>query len=979
MDIHFRKRIYKLLLFILIAALLMQAVSASAAIYYQSPLTGKSAYSSGKVIKVGFYEMPGFNNKDSDGNYSGYGPDYLRELCKYTGWRIEYVEGSLEVLNAKLSSGIIDLLGGIPKAKAYEQYCSFPELQAGSSYTALLARSDDERFNYGDIHYFDGVRVGAIKGDATLLSFNLYCQSYGVTPLKSLYDDSEKLHAALKLGAVDGILTSSLGMNGEFKLIAKFAPSPFYFVTTRNNMALLDELNLAQEQLRLDNPQIEMQLLNKYYASFEQASIGFTREELKYIERSDVVNVLCTESMKPIQYYDETSGEFMGVTTDILKWISSYSGLKFNFVRSGDYEHADELIRTDAVAVLCNAETDSDVFNITKPYISSSLVLITRSSMALTDVKSVKLMPHAYSAEYAARQYYNMDVQYAKSDRECYDSFFSGETDAIICNTYVANVLFAEDDSNGDKYTATSIPNCPQELCFSVFSQQNPLLFSVLNKSIAAMPDSERNDIILRNTSVRPEDAFSLFLKSNPYLIPLVVVLVLGAVIIVMLVIMSNTRKRNEEIQRLLYQDPVTGLYNFHKFELEANAILSEPREGNRYVFLYLNIERFRFINEAYGRNMGDEVLRYGARVLMAHAEPGELYAREHSDKFVLLFTFTDKPALAERLRSMDERFQEFMMSLINTKLILTCTAYILKPDDNDISIIFERANQVKEAMSEAYMSRIVYHSASIYRKVKEEEYLGKNMLRALNQQEFVPFFQPKVDVNTDELVGAEALVRWVHPKRGLLQPGSFLPFFERNGFIVNIDLSVFEQTCRMLRSRIDAGKPPICVASNFSRLHLYNPGFPQTVKSIADEYGIDTKYLELEITETVAVRNIEVTISCIQELKRMGFKIAVDDFGSGYSSLGLLSRIECDVLKLDKSFFRMGELDTRKTTVLQSVIALAKALNLEVVCEGIENEMQVELIKSFGCSVAQGFYYARPLPLSDFDLFALETVVRKL
>ncbi|MFQ9492336.1 MAG: EAL domain-containing protein [Bilophila wadsworthia] len=228
------------------------------------------------------------------------------------------------------------------------------------------------------------------------------------------------------------------------------------------------------------------------------------------------------------------------------------------------------------------------------------------------------------------------------------------------------------------------------------------------------------------------------------------------------------------------------------------------------------------------------------------------------------------------------------------------------------------------------------------------------------SQGEFDAYFQPKVDMRDGALIGSEALVRWNHPTRGLLMPGSFIPFFERNGSVVEVDLYIYELVCRTVREWLERGMTVNPVSCNFSSLHFDSPEFPELVAAIADRHNVPHALLELEITESAIMRNPQIVCAV---LRLKSIHVAIDDFGSGYSSLGQLQQLMADVLKLDRSFVRRGMFGTRERIVIGNVIHMAGELGMQVICEGVENAKQAEMLIELGCYYAQGFYYAKPMP----------------
>ena len=261
----------------------------------------------------------------------------------------------------------------------------------------------------------------------------------------------------------------------------------------------------------------------------------------------------------------------------------------------------------------------------------------------------------------------------------------------------------------------------------------------------------------------------------------------------------------------------------------------------------------------------------------------------------------------------------------------------------------------------------------SVYKAEMREELnrtieIAGDAMRALKNSEFKVFFQPKVSISHNKIVGAEALVRWIKPNGAIVTPDSFVPFLEKNGYIVNIDFFVYEEVCKYLRRRIDSGMTVVPISVNVSRIHMLKNDFISHLVEIVRRYRIAPELIELELTESVFIANEEDAIRTLGLLRERGFKVSIDDFGSGYSSLSLLKRMPVDVLKIDKGFFSGEHIQQKESILLSSVIDMADKMDIDIICEGVETEEQVDFLKHTNCDTAQGFFYAKPVPIADFE-----------
>lgn len=277
-----------------------------------------------------------------------------------------------------------------------------------------------------------------------------------------------------------------------------------------------------------------------------------------------------------------------------------------------------------------------------------------------------------------------------------------------------------------------------------------------------------------------------------------------------------------------------------------------------------------------------------------------------------------------------------------------------------------DRALTACNSIKGKYGISFAYYDDTFRQKTLSEQFILDGMRVALKEKQFVVYYQPKYALSTEEIIGAEALVRWQHPQKGLMSPAEFIPLFERNGFITDLDIYVWDAVCSDLNSWIREGKHIIPISVNVSRTDIYNPELPDILCALTDKYGIPISLLHLEITETAYTEDSDQLINTVNKLIELGFLIEMDDFGSGYSSLNMLSELPINILKLDMSFINESAND-RKKRILRVITYLARELNLPVVAEGVETEKQVLLLRELGCDYAQGYYYARPKSKEDF------------
>ncbi len=425
-------------------------------------------------------------------------------------------------------------------------------------------------------------------------------------------------------------------------------------------------------------------------------------------------------------------------------------------------------------------------------------------------------------------------------------------------------------------------------------------------------------------------------------------------------------------IKNKILKDELTGLSTQKKFIEDVKKLL-EKSASPKYSLVSIDINSFRYITQVFGQDKGNQILAELAKQFKATAPKGALLCRNYNDNFSILLETTILPILEDLIVNMTTITPKIKKLLPeHYKLEFSIGVYEIKDSTEDVAIIMDKAQTARKAgKTSLNPKRICVFTSQMETNSQQEKDILFDMERAFQENEFIVYYQPKFLFNSEKIIGAEALVRWNHKKKGLLAPSYFIPMFEKNGFIEKIDRLVFENVCQFLdkwnKSQADkTEKQPLTISCNLSRVQLYNPDIAKTYKEIASKYEIAPSKIEIELTESLMMDNKERLLKAMNEIRNAGFSISVDDFGSGFSSLSLLKDIPATVIKLDKEF--LNSQDTKKEhIIINSVINMAKNLNMETVAEGVEDKKQSDLLKNMGCDIVQGYFYAKPMTESDF------------
>lgn len=433
----------------------------------------------------------------------------------------------------------------------------------------------------------------------------------------------------------------------------------------------------------------------------------------------------------------------------------------------------------------------------------------------------------------------------------------------------------------------------------------------------------------------------------------------------------QNEERMAQAIERLRYNathDTLTGISNRETFYEQTYAMLSENQD-KEYVILTLDIHRFKVINDLFGKEKGDRILQLIASVLKKQIKKIGTYGRLEGDNFACCF-----PKDELDLKRIERALQiGIRPDGLEYDMAVYVGIYYIHDIEIPINLMCDRANLALQTVKGSYIKRFSIYDETIRRGILQEQEIVNEMDAALEQRQFTIYFQPIYNLGSKKPVSAEALVRWKHPVKGMIPPGVFIPVFEKSGFIMKLDMYVWEEVCRYLRHSIDEGKTVLPVSVNVSRMDFYNAGLSDTLIELVEKYELDINLFRLEITETAYMDNPVELLSTMGRLQKYGFQILMDDFGSGFSSLNMLKNVPVDILKIDMQFINDLESSTRAGNIMSSIVRLANWLDMRVVTEGVETKYQADFLRSIGCDLVQGYYFAKPMSQEDYEILINE------
>ncbi len=920
-----------------------------------------SAAQEPEIVRVGYFIHDGYQNKAEDGTYSGYGYDYLQEIAQYANIQYEYVEGSWTDCLQWLRDGKIDMVGFMLKTDEREKVYDFPVWNCGYNTSKLLTLKDNTAFAENAWNDFDGIRIGCVENSQIIQQFAQLAEEHGFHYTQKLYATQEDVTNALKSGEVDAICVSNVIIPEWTRVLSIFNPQPIYYAVTKGNTELLNQLNDAIGEIKSTEPTFEQSLRSKYYQDNRSQTVVLSQAEKDFVASSKPIVVAIDPDLMPIEGVDSKTGQAAGFTVELLSKISQLSGLRFTYQINDSYAAAMKSFQQGNCDILSGVNqsfADFDDCVLSDIWLRGSFVLVGNQTYTaeLSHPLKISFVPRAaFLKGYIETLFPNAELVPYDNAEAALAAVDAKTVDLTLINIYTfqtqkfleyPKLHIIQDTGYLSEYHFAYHEDAPEELV------------SILNKCISSISESENNSMLTAAISSSMEKD-NLSWKTLAATLAAILALA-GAVFLLI-----RLRKSRKHLVRLAYYDELTGASNVTKFAMDARTLIHQNTQLS-YTIRVFDISNFRMFNDFYGFEEGNVLLCGVVSALQEILDKKtETLGRIHADQFVTLTTDVTPEGFACRINAFRERFFPNVSHQAYKRVTFKTGCYILEKGDEDVSGAIEKAMLAHKA-AKLSDKTYVYYDETMKSEAQKRRAIESKMDAALADREFQLYLQPQYEIAHNRIAGMEALVRW-QPKGGaMIFPNDFIPVFEKNGFVVKLDYEMFEQACKTLRFWLDHEIPTTTIAVNLSRLHLENENLIPELCAIADAYRVPHELLELELTETIAAENEASMSSLAKRVHDAGMHLSIDDFGSGYSSLGILKSIAFDTLKLDRSFF-VGAADRgRSQVIIRSIVQMAKSLKITTIAEGIEEQQQIDFLRKIQCDVVQGYYYAKPMPVAN-------------
>lgn len=922
-----------------------------------------------RLVKVAFFPMDGYHITNADGSYGGMDVEYLKALCEYTDWEIEYVKcDSWEEALQLLKNKQVDLVGSAQYSEERAKVFQYADLSSGYTF-GVIATNSESTIAYEDFTVMQDITFGMVENYVRKDEFLQYLSDHGIeSPTIMEYSSTFELQNALSEGKIDALVHTFTEVKEGQRLIGRFAPRPFYYITYRGNDDVMRELNQATADLKMNRPELETDLMNEfYYSKFDKTAL-LTTEETEYIAETKELVVGYLDGFYPFSY--EQDGEFKGLSRELLESSIRVTGVELKYRKMENRKEAQNALQNGEIDILAycadtQAVLDAEQLTTVCNYAEVPLVLVMGKNKNINQIETVATVSFLLGKVGNTAETEDANVITYDTQQECIDAVEGGSVDAVLCDGYFAEYLLRTEF----RYEDLQIKNVlSSEYVISMaIREKDKQLFGIMEKMILEIDSKSISEYMLKENTY-PLVSVVNFVRNNSLKI------IGSLIIIIILVIVTAIHmiKDSKKIQKLMYKDTKMDIWNLNYLIFQGEHKLL-PEHKMQYAVVYVNLAHFRQYNTIYGWNAGERLLEKVAGILIKNVNSKmEVCARDQGDHFVMLLNYSDREAFLERIQAIKEQVEKSISSDTDNHMLLEIGIYYLREDESDLQLAINYANQALEFTRSNRGEEIKVYDDELEKLIKERHEREKLLDAVDVNKDFVVYYQPKVDIRTGKIVGAEALVRFLDPTAGgaVREPGFFVPYYEQTGKITEIDFFVFESVCKMLRRRLDAGLPVVTVSCNFSRIHFMKRDFSEHFMKILDHYEISKELIEVEITETLIVEELQQrrVKKTLDFLKEKGIRLSIDDFGAGYSSLGIFEQIPASVIKMDRSFLLNQENRDRQVKIMRGIVKLTEELGAQAVCEGVETEADVALMKEIGAYVVQGYYYFKPIPEIDFE-----------
>ncbi len=908
-----------------------------------------------ETIDVGYVSGFGLVRDIDSANNKGYGYELLERIKTYTNYTFEYHSYDQSEIFDALENGDIDIVAPVFVEDHGATGYVYSEQSMGSAQLVLAGKKDGVVYYYDDPAAFTSKTVMTYDANPANELLEAYAAEHSIS-FEYIYESVGSYDEP-----ADFYLTSTISdvAAEELYSVLNLATREVRMVAKEENAHVLDTLDNALLNSLATDGDLIYDLHEKYYGSIPELSRrNLTREETESLDR--IFNVAYLEDHQPFQFTNEHNLPD-GISVEILNNLSQKYGFFVEYVPFNFSSIPEDHVLPDLLITLVGDYTGlMQDYTATEAYYNVPLMLVASSDTNIfSDLNTLGILDYSMIDKNQLIEKYGAEVKLFYNFDELITAYNNGEVDAIVVTesgNHYASVVIGED--NIQSY-ATNI-DLPMNMY--ILNELADEYINTFNIMFDRVTQGEYDEIFSRQqASYLPAFTASDFIAQYwPYAV--VALLAVGALFTINLI--RQAARKQKAIDNVVNNDPISKHTSKRYFRDNAPQMIEGSHE--KFEIISIDIDYFRMVNNLFGNEKGNEVIAAMASAIRDGLEETEsLFYRATAEQFIIL-------------RRANEGITPFVMckkhiepavkDVVGQSYNLSLSAGVCVMDDKKMTIA--------TAIDFANIARLkgkIYHKITVHTfdKAMKNEYetrtnITYRMERALKDEEFYPVFQPKIDLDTLTINGAEALVRW-QPKLGdPISPGTFIPVFETNGFIKELDLFMFHAVCKFMKAHYRTTPLPV-ISVNLSTITIVEEDILDKLMGILDKHKFKPSDFEIELTESALVDATDTVATRVLQLKHAGFIVALDDFGAGATTLNKLSSFSVDVLKLDKDFLDHNMGKVGGTIIVENIIRMAIELGMAVVCEGIETMEQAMWLKSLGCHTAQGYYFEKPVDEETF------------
>ncbi len=925
------------------------------------------AYATEKiVIKVAYDTNNGIFDKPDSLDLKGFGYDILTRVEHYSNYTFEYIKYNLPEAIQALEKGEIDLIGITLDDHSQNDKLMFIPKVLGNS--QLILATKEEALYYDNPQAIDGKTVATFHNSPFQKYLDDYCAKRNIS-VNYVYGDASNYWEL----DTDYYLVTTHNKNvKDFSMVMNLAVFPMYFSTRANNQEFADSLAEAINlSISADGRFLE-ELQLKYYGSKNLTRRYLTVEELALL-RSKPLTCGYIDHHQPIQFTDE-NGNPDGISVEVMNMLAK----KFNFkLEYFPYNHDMPPESHENFDILISATGDYEheiaFYTPSEPFLELPILVFAPSHLmdeiTSPDHASILGMVNYITLDQADVQarYPNNTVKFYSTFAGLLEGFKKGEIKGILATEngveYAQAVLGVEEDGEEAHTIRSTGLVLPLRVFVANRLKNLTEYLGAFNIMFEHLTQTTFDEIVsMQSVSFLPEYTALTFITNN---LPLLLTLIIACILMFGMFIFREQEKYKSAILKVINHDDVTQLISLYKFRNDAEKIL-QTAAPNEYELISIDIDSFRNINKIYSQEKGTSVIHAVAYALTyGYKDTKSLIARVIADQFII---FYERSSAIDIKKICEVDISTTIKSILGERYNISMSIGTCIISDPSIKIdeIIDAAVAARSRGKQRYKFTYYTYDDEIKKEQELRSSIVYRMKDALINNEFVVVYQPKINFKTLEIGGAEALVRWYSKEGRISQPDVFINIFESNGFIVHLDLYVFEKVCKFIIENQDKVDIPV-ISVNMSAITLFDEKFPVAYSEILKKYNLEASRLEIEVTESAMSIDIDILTSKVKEIRRLGFSLSIDDFGAGESSLNRLSAITVDTIKLDKAFLDYNIAEAKGAIVVDNMIRMAKELEMKVVSEGVETLEQAMWLRSLNCDCAQGYFFEKPMAQDEF------------